>query len=34
MVAQKNFLKVEPGSTKEYSKLNAALTAYVIKIAT
>lgn len=31
---KKNFLKAEPGSTKEYSNLNAALTAYIIEIAT
>jgi CubicO group peptidase (beta-lactamase class C family) len=31
---KKNFLKAEPGSTKEYSNLNAALTAYIIELAT
>lgn len=31
---KKNFLKTKPGSNKEYSNLNAALTAYAIEIAT
>lgn len=31
---KKNFLKAEPGSTKEYSNLNAALVAYIIELAT
>lgn len=31
---KKNFLKAEPGSTKAYSNLNAALTAYIIEMAT
>lgn len=30
----KNFLKAKPGTNKEYSNLNAALTAYIIEIAT
>lgn len=29
-----NYLKAKPGTTKEYSNVNAALTAYIIEIAT
>jgi len=31
---KKNFLKAKPGTVKEYTNLNAALTAYIIEIAT
>jgi len=32
--SKRNFLKAKPGAKKEYSNLNAALTAYIIEIAT